>query len=82
MSGARLTAASNRVQGDTGSVAYWLKRIVVFPIGERWALIAVLAAVSNGRVALVAVVGWGVLAFGVHPRAALAAGAVDAGRRC
>ncbi|MFI7539773.1 DUF5941 domain-containing protein [Actinoplanes sp. NPDC049599] len=60
--GARLSRASNRVQADTGSVAYWLKRIVVFPIGERWALIAVLAAVSNGRVALAAVVGWGLLA--------------------
>jgi phosphatidylglycerophosphate synthase len=62
--GARLSAASTRVQGDTGSVAYWLKRIVVFPIGERWALIALLAILTNGRVALIAVVGWGVLAFG------------------
>jgi hypothetical protein len=61
--GARLTAASTRVQGDTGSVAYWLKRIVVFPIGERWALIALLAIFTNGRVALIAVVGWGLLAF-------------------
>jgi phosphatidylglycerophosphate synthase len=61
--GARLSAASTKVQGDTGSVAYWLKRIVVFPIGERWALIAVLAAVSNGRVALITVVAWGLLAF-------------------
>jgi hypothetical protein len=61
--GARLSAASNRVQADTGSVAYWLKRIVVFPIGERWALIAVLAAVTDGRVALAAVVLWGLLAF-------------------
>ena len=60
--GARLSRASNKVQADTGSVAYWLKRIVVFPIGERWALIAVLAALGNGRVALVAVVGWGLLA--------------------
>ena len=60
--GARLSRASNKVQADTGSVAYWLKRIVVFPIGERWALIAVLAALSNGRVALTAVVGWGLLA--------------------
>jgi phosphatidylglycerophosphate synthase len=60
--GARLSAASNRVQADTGSAAYWLKRIVVFPIGERWALIAVLAALTNGRVALAAVVGWGLLA--------------------
>jgi len=61
--GARLSAASNRVQGDTGSLAYWLKRIIVFPIGERWALIAVLAMVANGRVALAAVTGWGLLAF-------------------
>ena len=62
--GARLSAASNRVQADTGSLAYWLKRIVVFPIGERWALIAVLAALFTGRVALAGVVVWGLLAFG------------------
>jgi phosphatidylglycerophosphate synthase len=61
--GARLGAASTRVQGDTGSAAYWLKRIVVFPIGERWALIAVVAAATTGRTALAAVVGWGALAF-------------------
>jgi phosphatidylglycerophosphate synthase len=60
--GARLSRASNKVQADTGSIAYWLKRIVVFPIGERWALIAVLAAIWNGRVALAAVVIWGLLA--------------------
>jgi phosphatidylglycerophosphate synthase len=62
--GARLSAASDRVQADTGSAAYWLKRIVVLPIGERWALIAVLAAATNGRVTLAAVVLWGLLAFG------------------
>ena len=61
--GARLTAASNRVQGEAGSAAYWLKRIVVFPIGERWALIAVLAMLTDGRVALGAAVGFGLLAF-------------------
>ncbi|GIF19781.1 phosphatidylglycerophosphate synthase [Actinoplanes tereljensis] len=61
--GARLSAASTKVQGDTGSVAYWLKRIVVFPIGERWALIAILAMLTNGRIALAAVVGFGLLAF-------------------
>ncbi|GGK98401.1 DUF5941 domain-containing protein [Mangrovihabitans endophyticus] len=60
--GARLTAASNRVQSDSGSAAYWLKRIVVFPIGERWALLAVLAALFDGRVALAAVVVCGLLA--------------------
>jgi phosphatidylglycerophosphate synthase len=61
--GARLSAASTRVQGDTGSLAYWLKRIVVFPIGERWALISLLAIFTNGRVALIVVVAWGLLAF-------------------
>jgi len=61
--GARLDAASNRVQGRTGSVAYWLKRIVVFPIGERWALIAVLAMLTDGGIVLAAVVGCGLLAF-------------------
>ena len=60
--GARLSAASTKVQGDTGSVAYWLKRIVVFPIGERWALIAILAAAADGRVALAVLVGCGLLA--------------------
>ncbi len=60
--GGRLSRASEKVQADTGSPAYWLKRIVVFPIGERWALIAVAAAATNGRVTLLAVLGWAVLA--------------------
>ncbi|HET9517703.1 MAG TPA: DUF5941 domain-containing protein [Actinoplanes sp.] len=60
--GARLSQASNRVQADTGSFAYWAKRIVVFPIGERWALIAVLAIFFDGRVVLSAVLGWGLFA--------------------
>ncbi|MEU4423682.1 DUF5941 domain-containing protein [Actinoplanes sp. NPDC024001] len=60
--GARLSAASVKAQSQRGSLIYWLKRIVVFPIGERWALIAVLAAVTNGRVTLAAVVGFGALA--------------------
>ncbi|MCY1137477.1 DUF5941 domain-containing protein [Actinoplanes sp. Pm04-4] len=61
--GARLSAASTRVQGDTGSVAYWLKRIVVFPIGERWALLSVLAIFTNGRIALAGMVVCGLFAF-------------------
>ncbi|WP_328464611.1 DUF5941 domain-containing protein [Actinoplanes sp. NBC_00393] len=60
--GARLTAASVKAQSQRGSLIYWLKRIVVFPIGERWALIAVLAAITNGRTTLAAVVGFGLLA--------------------
>ncbi|MFI5835493.1 DUF5941 domain-containing protein [Micromonospora sp. NPDC051300] len=61
--GGRLNAASTRVQADTGSVSYWLKRTVVFPIGERWALIAVAAALFGPLVALCAVLVWGTLAF-------------------
>ncbi|MDG4795807.1 DUF5941 domain-containing protein [Micromonospora sp. WMMD1082] len=61
--GDRLNAASTRVQADTGSVSYWLKRTVVFPIGERWALIALAVALFDQRIALFAVLTWGVLAF-------------------
>ncbi|MFD6607559.1 DUF5941 domain-containing protein [Micromonospora chalcea] len=61
--GGKLNAASTRVQADTGSVSYWLKRTVVFPIGERWALIAIAAALFGQLVALGAVLVWGVLAF-------------------
>lgn len=62
--GARLSAASNRVQADVGSVTYWLKRTVVFPIGERWALMALAAALFDQRVALFAVLTGMVLALG------------------
>lgn len=61
--GGKLNAASTRVQADTGSVSYWLKRTVVFPIGERWALIAIAAALFGPLVALVAVLVWAALAF-------------------
>ena len=61
--GDKLNAASNRVQADTGSVSYWLKRTVVFPIGERWALIAITVALFGPLVSLYAVLAWGVLAF-------------------
>jgi hypothetical protein len=61
--GARLSRASSRVRSDAGSIAYWLKRIVVFPIGERWALIAIAAACFDARVALAAVVTGGALAL-------------------
>ncbi|PZF96399.1 CDP-alcohol phosphatidyltransferase [Micromonospora deserti] len=61
--GGRLNAASTRVQADTGSVSYWLKRTVVFPIGERWALIALTVALFGPRVSLFAVLLWGGLAF-------------------
>ncbi|GAA3766125.1 hypothetical protein GCM10022225_60570 [Plantactinospora mayteni] len=60
--GDRLSQASNRVQADTGSLTYWAKRTVVFPIGERWALIALTVAIFSPLVSLVAVLVWGGLA--------------------
>lgn len=60
--GGMLGRVSDRVLADAGSVAYWLKRIVVFPIGERWATIALVAAVFGGRAALTTVLVWGALA--------------------
>ncbi|WP_275888296.1 CDP-alcohol phosphatidyltransferase family protein [Nonomuraea lactucae] len=44
------------------SVTRWLKRMIVLPIGERMALIAVTAAVFNARVTFMALLGWGGLA--------------------
>ncbi|SCG45336.1 DUF5941 domain-containing protein [Micromonospora inositola] len=61
--GGKLNAASTKVQADTGSVSYWLKRTVVFPIGERWALMALTAALFGPLVALCAVLIWGTSAF-------------------
>jgi hypothetical protein len=60
--GGMLGRVSDRVLADAGSVAYWLKRIVVFPIGERWATIALVAAVFDGRIALTVVLVWAGLA--------------------
>lgn len=44
------------------SVSRWLKRMIVLPIGERMALIAVTAALFNARVTFIALIGWGAAA--------------------
>ncbi|SNT57816.1 CDP-alcohol phosphatidyltransferase [Asanoa hainanensis] len=59
----RLGAVSARVRADTGSVAYWLKRTAAFPIGERWAVMALLAALFGPRIALIGVLAGIVVAF-------------------
>ncbi|MEV4392133.1 CDP-alcohol phosphatidyltransferase family protein [Nonomuraea sp. NPDC049607] len=48
---------AQRIEGD--SVARWFRKIVVLPIGERTALIAVTAAVWNARVTFVSLLCWG-----------------------
>ncbi|MFI0417955.1 CDP-alcohol phosphatidyltransferase family protein [Spongiactinospora sp. 9N601] len=47
---------------DQGAVR-WLRKIVVLPIGERMALIAVTAGLFDARVTFLALLGWGGLAM-------------------
>lgn len=42
---------------------YWARKIVVLPIGERFALIGLTAAFTNARVTFLALLCWGSLAF-------------------
>ncbi|WP_433252221.1 CDP-alcohol phosphatidyltransferase family protein [Streptosporangium sp. CA-135522] len=44
---------------ERSSFTRWLKKIIVLPIGERMALIALTAAVFNARVTFVALLVWG-----------------------
>lgn len=44
-------------------VAYWLKKTIVLPIGERTALICVTAALFDARVTFLALLGWGGVAL-------------------
>ncbi|MBW3593647.1 MAG: CDP-alcohol phosphatidyltransferase family protein, partial [Actinobacteria bacterium] len=54
----------------------WAKRIFVLPIGERFALISLTAAVATPRVTFVALVAWGgvaaVYALGARTATAVA----------
>ncbi|MER7207017.1 CDP-alcohol phosphatidyltransferase family protein [Streptosporangium sp. NPDC000239] len=52
---------SHRLEQD--SLTRWLKKIIVLPIGERMALIAVTAALFDARVTFLALLGWGCVAM-------------------
>ncbi len=47
----------------SGSPLRWFKKIIVLPIGERFALIALTAAIAGPRVTFYALLGWGALAL-------------------
>jgi phosphatidylglycerophosphate synthase len=57
----RLVEATNAGAGRR-SLPYWAKRTIVMPIGERWMLIALGAALFNARVVFLALLGWGAVA--------------------
>ena len=46
------------------SAGYWARKVVILPIGERWALIAILAAFTTPRLVFSVLLIWGVLAAG------------------
>ncbi|MQY07212.1 CDP-alcohol phosphatidyltransferase family protein [Actinomadura macrotermitis] len=54
---ARLSAATSRVRA-----LHWAKKIVVLPIGERFALISLTAAFGDARLTFTALLAWGTVA--------------------
>lgn len=59
-----LGLAARAVSGrlDRSEATRWMKKVVVLPIGERFALIAVTAAAGGPRVTFIALLAWGGLA--------------------
>jgi phosphatidylglycerophosphate synthase len=58
---AAATAPAQAKQPGRGP-GYWARKVVILPIGERWALIALLTALTTPRVVFVALLIWGLLA--------------------
>jgi CDP-alcohol phosphatidyltransferase len=56
-SAVRLSERTSRI-----SVLAWLKRLIIFPIGERWLVISVVAAFFQPRTVFVVLLSWGGLA--------------------
>jgi phosphatidylglycerophosphate synthase len=54
-------AAAPRPATGRGA-GYWARKVVILPIGERWALIALLTAFTSPRVVFTALLIWGLLA--------------------
>lgn len=63
------------------SPVYWLRRIVVLPIGERFALISLTAALGTPRLTFLALLGWGAAAglYGVAGKLRRSAAGVGGG---
>lgn len=68
---ATLRAAGEARPPPARTPAYWLRRVLPLPIGERFALISMTAAVWTPRVTFVLLLGWGGLAavYGVAGKA-------------
>ena len=45
------------------SPVYWAKKIIILPIGERWAMISILTAFFTPKVTFIALLAWGLFAL-------------------
>ncbi|HET9171083.1 MAG TPA: DUF5941 domain-containing protein [Actinospica sp.] len=54
--------AATAADAPSRSLGYWARKVVVLPIGERWALIAILTAFTTPRLVFSVLLIWGVLA--------------------
>jgi phosphatidylglycerophosphate synthase len=61
--GTRLGQLSASVHGHYRSPAYWLKRSLVLPIGDRWLVIAVVVALAGPKAALIVLLAGMTVAF-------------------
>ena len=55
-------AAPGTAAAPAKSPGYWARKVVILPIGERWALIAVLTALADPRTTFTVLIVWGALA--------------------
>ena len=69
--GAALAAASRVLGGwhriDRAPGVRWIKKMIAFPIGERFAAISITAALFTPRVTFIVVLVWGGVAAALHP---------------
>lgn len=61
--GRKLGRLSDQFAAQRRSPSYWFKRTIIFPVGERWLVMGVAAAVFDGRIALIALLAWQLIAF-------------------
>ncbi|WP_025272777.1 CDP-alcohol phosphatidyltransferase family protein [Haloglycomyces albus] len=61
--GAKLEAASNNVISAHRSFLYWVKRTIVAGVGDRWAVLAVVAVIWGPQIGLSVLLGWQLFAL-------------------
>jgi phosphatidylglycerophosphate synthase len=55
-------ATEARQDPPAKNLGYWARKVVILPIGERWALIALLTALTSPRTTFTVLIAWGAVA--------------------